>query len=313
MDFKENLDFAGMTDVGSGMIKGSISEDFEIWVPSKTVGSSFVNQPFESVTLEGKGSKEEIIFFVPKRWVYKNAPDGPTKLKEIYWTKKENTSKLLNEFVSLANANGDRYLAFAKKWGPLWERKSENKPVISNLIPDKCLVAPWIESVEIWRGYVRITKSLLEIAAYLINDKLAPEKVWLELGSDYKGSHSLSEQRFMFTFYINMHLCNEYDVRYSLDWSKDTPEIKFQSRLGFINALWFQFMQAVTLQNLFICNGCGRAYSRDKRKPKLKQNNYCISCGNSAAKRDWYHRNKEKVKEQRRLKKESLLQKKILL
>jgi hypothetical protein len=31
-------------------------------------------------------------------------------------------------------------------------RESKDIPVIANLIPDECLVAPWIESIKAWKG-----------------------------------------------------------------------------------------------------------------------------------------------------------------
>ncbi len=101
----------------------------------------------------------------------------------------------------------------------------------------------------------------------------------------------------MFSFLFNMYICDEYEAKFSLAWSNATPEISIQSHLGFLSASWFQFMQAVTAQNILICSGCSKTYNREKRKPKQGQKNYCDECGTAAAKRNWYHSDKNKVKE----------------
>jgi hypothetical protein len=46
-----------------------------------------------------------------------------TKLNDMGWVKKENTASLLAEFVNLSGADNNKYLKFARKWGPLWDER----------------------------------------------------------------------------------------------------------------------------------------------------------------------------------------------
>ena len=287
-----------------GKEAGHIPEDLDIWVPPKSLFIPSIDKLIDTVSLEGKDENAELIFYVPKNWVLNNTVGGVTKLYNMGWTKKKDASKLLQQFISLADKKSDQFLVFAKRWGPLWEQT--NPQVLSNIIPQKCSVAPWIESVGVWRDYSLIVRSFLDIAAFLFQDESAPSEKWhylLKLGSDgpdsLKAPDSLNDQRMLFSFYFNMHVYDEYDIRYSLNWSNKTPKIRLHSKKGFISSVWFQLLQAITQQTICLCDGCGSTYVRTGRRPKIGTNNYCNNCRgtknrhNAAAKRAYYHRNKD--------------------
>lgn len=251
---------------------------------------------------------------IKKVRVNKNLPPyGGTAFKKIGWTRKETTTGLLDEFielVSLANTKGIKksYFAFAKKWGPLWiPHKLGNAQFEADNYYKDLPFAPWVESIEVWAGYALKIKTALLIAILLNRGDPVVAEMWHDLhGSTdpgYSVPENVEEQRKWFEIFFNMQTAIDYDVSYFLDWSNDKPKIGLRANTGFLSAGWFQLLQAVTMQTLTMCDGCGKAYDREKRKPKKGQNNYCKDCRKTAPKNDWYHRNKDIINEQRRQKK----------
>ena len=66
---------------------------------------------------------------------------------------------------------------------------------------------------------------------------------------------------------------------------------------GFMRLVWHQVAQCITgARDIHTCDGCGLVYIRDigRRRPKQGCRNYCKKCAETARKRDWARRNRQK-------------------
>jgi hypothetical protein len=306
---KARYEIAEMTDVDTGHLKGYIPEELDIWIPPTF--KSIEGLTLQSVVLEGEGEGARLVFFVPRDWVIRNQKSGwKTRLKEIGWIKKEDTSKLLDQFIALSEATPDRFIAFAKKWGPLWKQSNQFAEK-ENMLPKDYETAPWIEPIEIWRLHARLVNSVLNIASYLnqYSPEPAPLGCWKALFlrdenylsfiekavpplETFKESRfdTIEKQKKELMNYINIEMLN-HRVKFYIDWQGEVPELKIGSTLGFLSAVWFQLMQTITKQAICCCNGCGKVYVRNGRKPQAGRNNYCDICGIAGARSDYERRN----------------------
>lgn len=300
---------------------GYVPETFNIWVPPRQ--RVVEDTEIDSVLLEGEGCGKRLVFFVPKDWVTKNIKaDWQTRLNSIGWTKKEDTSSLLDQFIELAEADPkktERFLEFARNWGPLWEQNPKTGAAL-----DQYNLAPWVESIEVWRLNAIEVKILIRIAALLHQNELAsindwktlyipPENLVIIALGDEKGEefiekrntffdnkendrsfYSLDKQREELMNYVNFKIISEYGVKLFIIWRGEDPELIISPKLGFINAVWYQLIQAIARNNCYICSGCSKIYLRIGKRPKKGQKNYCVGCGSKASKKN-YARKKRKA------------------
>jgi len=304
----------------------NMNDEVELYVEKKIVNNDDDIENDKGITKGDDLGWEKAIY--KKGKVNNNLPPyGESALRETGWTKKENTTGLIDDFILLEPFSASEteeytdldktieaeridntkrnYLAFAKRWGPLWI--SDNPSPADKYIYNGLPVIPWVESIEVWSDFALKVKTALIIAILLNRGDPVRAETWHELHSstdiEFEVPESVEEQRKWFAWFLNMQTAIDYDVSYFLDWTNDKPKIGLRANTGFLSAVWFQLLQAVTMQTLTICDGCGKAYDRET-KPKKGQNNYCKNCRRKAPKKAWYDRNSEKVNEQRRLKRQ---------
>lgn len=328
---KEAAGKVGMINVETGQLKGYIPEEFNVWVPPKRITHD--DQIIEPTKIIESEDETRFVFLVPHNWASKTKsnnnmqPFRSSALKQIGWERKENTTGLLDDFLLLEPFLASEieeytdldpvteakrvdnvkrsYLEFAKKWGPLWisDNPSPSEKYIYKGLP----FVPWVESIEVWSDYALKVKTALIIAILLNRGDSVRAETWHELysssGIEFEVPENVEEQRKWFAWFFNMQIFNDHEVSYCLDWSRGKPEIRYYTKTGFLSAVWFQLLQAITLRTLCLCDGCRKAYDRES-KPKKGQNNYCKNCRNKAPKNDYYHRNSDKINEQRRLKRQ---------
>lgn len=267
---------------------GYIPEELFIWVPPKPKKITGFDTPLDQVILDGEGTS--LVFFVPRDWVNSNnKSEWKTRLKDIGWILKEDTSGLLTQFIRLAESPSTSFLDFAKRWGPLWRQASH----FGGTIPESFDKAPWIESVEEWRLRAKEVKTILELASYILKEEIAPHELWQKLWpTEYKNIHTMDDQRKWLMHYINFEMLS-YKIKFYINWENSTPELKIGSTLGFLSAVWFQLLQSITNKTICLCDGCRRVYARTGRKPARGKKNYCEYCGTAAAKRDYARKRKQ--------------------
>jgi len=114
---------------------------------------------------------------------------------------------MLEEFVALADADEDKYLQYASKWGLLELCKEHYEPTNHNqncepIVPSRMVVLGTTdipakehrqmllsvgEPVSAWRTQARFAKSLLNVAARLHQGELGSEQDWQTLHFDDSG------------------------------------------------------------------------------------------------------------------------------
>lgn len=279
---QNNYGLSGLID-DEGLFYGAIPESAGIWVTDR-------------VFLQDMGDTPWLMFLVPGEWRSGNKTGWKTRLKEIGWTRKPHDKTLLEEFIRLADSPPEKFLSFAKKWGPLWERI---KLPYENL-PDKDEYL-WPESIKVWNLKAKQVKSIVDIASLLCQEEPAPLKYWYWLGFRNEQSHwrkikgDISGQRYWLGLMItNLMGSANNNIRFEVNWTEENPRLELSTRLGFIHSVWFLLAQAVTKNNIYICDGCGKVYVREKRKPAKGRKNFCPDCseGGRGSKRLWAANNK---------------------
>lgn len=201
--------------------------------------------------------------------------------------------KLLNEFVKLWKAP-DRILPFAKKHGVLWENAHDVEAR---------------EHLSEWCRLSRKVSALLKIGAQLeLGNTRIDRDEWMEVG--------LFETRYLDQLtaprnaraQLRLEISREWlpNCGFSMRWNRERArfELEIDYRGAMMNAVGMQL--ALTISNsdsLYICSGCGEPYarSRDKRRPKPGESNFCDNCGTEAALRQADKRRKAKVAKARQL------------
>ena len=73
-----------------------------------------------------------------------------------------------------------------------------------------------------------------------------------------------------------LHLAN---VRLSLSWSIGVEKASLELETGTFGMSGVQLLAAITgAQTLSICDGCGRPYVREGRRPQAGRVNFCADC-----------------------------------
>lgn len=287
---------AGMIDE-EGRFLGFVPEESGIWVPAPILAPEY-NLRIEQVHIQNVGIVGDpcLIFFVPDDWVVRGVKAGwKTRLKDKGWILKNDTRNLLGEFVKLADAKPDKYLQFARKWGPLWDQVREPFKESYTREPQPEKMAPWAESTEIWRIKAKEVKGFLDIAAYLHQGKPAPFDLWKSIptGLEEQFKNDITRQRRWISLLLTHKISDEHQVWFHFDWSGEQPALQLTTKLGFIHSVWFQLLQAVSKMQVCVCDGCGKVYVREGRKPARGRNNFCPECGDKASKKLWAEKNKK--------------------
>lgn len=210
--------------------------------------------------------------------------------------------KLLNDFAKLWQAPG-RILPFAQKYGVLWRDTHD------------------VEARERLSDWCRVSRqvfALLKIGAQLeVGDKSTDRNEWKYVGLfEERQLHELaapSKARAQLRLEISR---TWLDCGFSMRWNQGRArfELEIDYRGAMMNALGLQL--ALTISNsdsLYICSGCGGPYarSRDKRRPKPGESNFCDNCGTAEALRQADKRRKAKLARARKLYSEGIAAKEI--
>lgn len=232
-------------------------------------GDCVVFSPWPDMNLESYPYGDRTALFLVTRWLIKHG-----------WRRQENLKNLLNDFVNLpevapgsevAPEIADKYAAFAKKYGPLWEYEFCGKGK---------------QYLESWGQVHREVVAAFNIAAALKEGKETSPQDWKVL---FLESPPQGVQRGLLARIISDNL---KDVGFGLTWN-DSIELTFDTHLGFLNVLWMQVAQMLTGKlSLCVCDGCGQVYIRRGRVPQAGRKNFCTECGVKASRRQWWQKNK---------------------
>lgn len=190
------------------------------------------------------------------------------------------TSELLGNFIRLHDADDDRILKFARKWGMLY--------LCEHGLParhtgDVCLpLGKWIglngrnhEPIEGWRIYSRKAHELLNEAAKLY-EEIRNRNI----------DHDLLNRQGRVAKDIQLWL-DQAGTNVEFFWAENKQRVKLGTHSLF-GALSVQLMALVSkTRGLAICSNCGEIYI-PSRSPRTDQRNYCDKeeCRNLAAWRD---------------------------
>ncbi|MHB1000874.1 MAG: hypothetical protein ACYC27_16655 [Armatimonadota bacterium] len=154
----------------------------------------------------------------------------------------------------------------------------------------------------------REVRAVLNIGAALLNGKLRDPVDWaavrattLDPVPDLKRDSifdTVNFQQYDLSCVISDRL-SFYGPSLSFGWSdnKGNPGLSVNTGFGFLRLVWFQAAQCIAgVRDIYTCDGCGIVYIRDssRRRPKNGCRNYCEKCAETARKRDWARRNKNK-------------------
>lgn len=223
---------------------------------------------------------------------------------------------MLEEFVSLADADENKFLEYACRWGLLELCKEHFMPTNHNytcepIVPFRMVVFGVTdkparehrekllsegEPISAWRDYARFAKAILNIAAKLHEGEIGSDEDWDTLHFDeagFLGWNYASErrkakkfpdldfERSLIATGVNDYWLGISGVQPRFAWETSRPIISFAcpKPYGKLFAnLAIQLMMAVTqLDSLAICSACGESY-KPKRRPKNNQRRYCPNC-----------------------------------
>lgn len=230
---------------------------------------------------------------------------------------------LLEEFVALADADEDKYLQYASRWGLLELCKEHYEPTNHNqncepMVPSRMVVLGTTnipakehrqillsvgEPISACRTQARFAKSLLNIAAKLHQGELGSEQDWQTLHFDDSGflgrdqvewrkNKSLSDivafETSLIVEGVNTYWLGTGGVQPRIYRKASRPTITFEcpKPYGKLFAnLAIQLMMAISqIDSLAICSACGQSYM-PKRRPKASQRRYCNKCKSVAKRR----------------------------
>lgn len=223
--------------------------------------------------------------------------------------------RLLESFVELADAPVKRILDYARRWG-VFEVCEHDLPASHNPPPvpipidlrprDKLPwchargfwgARPW-EGIEIWRGYSRKFRALLDLAARLHEGKVGEPDDWRRLNvavEDDRGRSGrvLEQDQVQLAVVLNQFI-SQARVGITVEWDRATPVVAMTGR-GLFSALVTQLVLATARSDgLAICSGCAESYA-PRRRPRGGQRRYCEKCRERKvpqrdAARDYYRR-----------------------
>jgi hypothetical protein len=151
---------------------------------------------------------------------------------------------------------------------------------------------PWceaagVEAISVWLYWSRMAAAILNVASALrrnVPTQRADWEVIITEESEERSSliESLLARRWIGQIYLQeavnrwLHLAN---VRLSLSWAIGLEDPSLQIEADTFGLLGVQILSAVTgAQSLAICDGCGKPYVRERRRPQTGRANYCLDC-----------------------------------
>ena len=227
------------------------------------------------------------------------------------------SEELLNRFIRLAIASPEKILAFARRWGMLRICRhgvpaSHNQPVgwlpTANYFSPVPLCGPvpllappdphiygaaakkqfiegdlFSESIEDWRAFARLARSMLRVAEQLHNEKIGDRADWFfvtlppistreeeESLIDF-GRRQLGEnvQHWLYLGGIGPTFYWEGGV---------SPAFRLDPQ-GLFGVLAMQLALTISrTDGFYSCSACGQVYT-PSRKPRLGEPHYCPDCG----------------------------------
>jgi hypothetical protein len=225
---------------------------------------------------------------------------------------------MLEEFVALADAEENKYLEYACRWGLLELCKEHFAPTSHNhncepIIPFRTTVLGPTEKafkehlekllsegepLRAWRKYARYARALLNIAARLHTGELGSDEDWKTLHFDRAGflgwNHAekrkeknfsdINFEKSLVATGVNNWL-ESGGVQPKVSWKASRPIVTFEcpKPYGKLFAnLAIQLMMAVSqVDAVAICSACGQSYM-PRRRPKKNQRRYCPNCKKTA-------------------------------
>lgn len=270
----------------AGMLSAVFGAFDVIWrPPSVEVGLS-APSPFAP---QDSGETPTLLYPVPEEW------HSPYDLEAVGWQRQEETESMLNSFLGLAQDArpqkvGDKVRAFAERFGPLWlcrahyhchwsgpHGRHETNP---------CRWVP-MEEVSAFVQEAHCVEAVLEIATLVQGKKPVLSRLAEPLGLLFD-QVSPQEQRMLLTWVVNERLIVLRGAQLRLAWHQsEKPTLDIVNGLGFLPHVWLEVAQRVcNVLCIPQCTGCGKRYSRTKKKPQSGQGNYCERCGSNKAKSD---------------------------
>ncbi len=207
---------------------------------------------------------------------------------------------LLNQFVKLWRLPDTSILAFARKFGVLW--RGEGEPQCKINVSGR-------EHSYRWRRASLRYCALLNIAADVQTGEEIRIEEWRYVGAfEEKFIERLkkpAQSRSQLAHEVRgMLYSSGLGFTIDLHKAKSAFTLAVDYRGCMLNAVLLQLV--LTLSNsdcLVICSGCSLPYarSREKRRPRPGQSNYCDECGTTVALRHADQRRKKKMAEARQL------------
>jgi len=222
---------------------------------------------------------------------------------------------MLEEFVALADADENKYLEYACRWGLLELCKEHYEPTNHNyncepIVPSRMIVLGTTdkaanehrktllsagEPIWAWRNKAQFARALLSIATRLHDGKIGSDEDWKTLHFDEAGflgwDHAekrkdknfsdIDFEKSLIADGVNTYWLGSGGVQPRVYWKASRPIITFEcpKPYGKLFAnLAIQLMMAISqLDSVAICSACGQSY-KPQRRPKNNQRRYCPTC-----------------------------------
>ena len=255
--------------------------------PPVVARSGIYVPPRVSVKNDGKA----IQYSIPRAWPDPVEQLGVDDLARLRRWKvidtKDGCTGVYKEFMALEEADEDRILRFAERWGPLWSCAVHRDcvwspalfyPELWDRAPSGCAWAA-SESVEEFQRRARQVNAALDIAACLLEKKSGEAKDWANLypgGDDHQ--FDIRVQRLFLSDIINEHIGPVCAVPLRVRWGfgDHIPAFGMETGLGVLRVVWMQVAEVISgTSGAYQCDACGRLYIRLGRKPPAGGRNFC--------------------------------------
>jgi hypothetical protein len=237
----------------------------------------------------------------PVGWNEWRVPEVTHEGKNLVWspggtfTNAQPSSSLLESFVRLVDAPDGSIVRYAMRWG-VFGVCQHGLPACHNPPPVPIPIGPlkdppWCsprgywegrawEPLEIWRGYARKFRALLNLAARAYGGSPGNVDDWRELNVETSDTGSrasrLAQDRVQLSVVVNQ-LVAQARVTMDFRWDRATPVLHPTGR-GLFGALVIQLALAIGRSDgLAICSACSVSYI-PPRRPRLRQRRYCQDC-----------------------------------
>lgn len=220
-------------------------------------------------------------------------------LMESGWQIKTDANGLLDDLfaligkISMIGDDIERYKDiikhFSLKWGMMWKCERHENCILTptyyiNHFKSDCMFM-FSERANDLLNLASSCKAALDISANINLNKQIPVEWWHKLYEPWKRmnftpSSEKTEQKYLLSSVINYYISRAGSLNLVFKWStQDTPDLTYETGLGFVHSAWLQVAQAISRTDAFtICDACGRAYIRQGRKPQQGRKNYCYEC-----------------------------------